>query len=79
MDRQQAIRIVVFQGDDKYFKNNVKLGEFVLGGIEQARRGVPQIEVVFDIDQSGLFMVSARDLKTNVKKEVKIEGVASSN
>jgi len=56
-------------------KNKVVLGEFVLKGIEVAKRGVPQIQVTFNIDQSGLFTVGAKDLKTNVEKEIKVEGL----
>jgi len=73
-DNQERIRISVLQGESKYQKENTPLGEFVLDGIERGRRGVAVIEVSFDIDQSGLFTVSARDQHTGVAKEVRIEG-----
>lgn len=75
VDQQEAIRISVFQGEGKYVKDKVMLGEFVLKGIESARRGIPQVKVTFNIDQSGLFTVSAKDLKTNVEKEIQVEGL----
>ena len=52
------------------------LGEFVLDGIEKARRGRPEIEVRFDIDQSGLFPVSAADKHTGAAKEIKLDNWA---
>ncbi len=72
-DNQERIRITVMQGDGKYVKENTPLGEFVLDGIEEARRGVPQIEVTFDIDQSGLFIISACDKTTGAEKEIRLE------
>lgn len=72
-DNQERIRISVLQGESKYQKDNTPLGEFVLDGIERARRGVPVIEVAFDIDQSGIFTVSAKDQHTGAAREVKIE------
>jgi molecular chaperone DnaK (HSP70) len=74
-DRQKAIRISVYQGEKRYAKDQVMLGEFVLQGIETASRGVPEVKVTFKIDQSGLFTVSAKDLKTNVEKQILIEDV----
>ena len=75
VDDQEAIRISVYQGEERHVVDKVMLGEFSLTGIEKASRGVPQILVTFNIDQSGLFTVSAKDLKTNVEKEIKVEGV----
>jgi len=72
-DSQKRIRITVMQGDGKYVRENTPLGEFVLDGIEEARRGVPEIEVTFDIDQSGLFIISARDKKTGAEQEIRLE------
>ena len=72
-DNQERIRISVLQGESRYQKDNTPLGEFVLDGIERARRGAPVIEVSFDIDQSGIFTVSARDQHTGAAREVKIE------
>ncbi len=74
VDRQAAIRISVYQGEERYVKDKVTLGEFVLKGIELASRGIPQIEVIFNIDQSGIFTVTACDLKTNAVKEIRVEG-----
>ncbi len=74
MDHQDAIRISVYQGEERHVANQVRLGEFVLDGIEKAARGVAQIKVTFVIDQSGLFTVRANDLKTNVEKEIRVEG-----
>jgi molecular chaperone DnaK (HSP70) len=73
MDDQSRIRIVVLQGEGNYIKENTPLGEFILDGIEQARRGIPEVEVSFEIDQSGLFMVSAKDLKTGSEKSITLE------
>jgi molecular chaperone DnaK (HSP70) len=73
MDDQCRIRIVVLQGEGSYIKENTPLGEFILDGIEQARRGVPEVEVAFEIDQSGLFMVSAKDLKTGAEQSITLE------
>jgi hypothetical protein len=75
-DNQERIKIKVLQGESKYDKDNTPLGEFVLAGIEKARRGVAQIEVSFDIDQSGLFIIAARDVNTGVAREIKLEGWA---
>ncbi len=75
VDQQMAIRISVYQGEEKYVRDKVMLGEFVLQGIEKAPRGTAQILVTFNIDQSGLFTVSARDLKTNAAKEIRVEGL----
>jgi molecular chaperone DnaK (HSP70) len=76
VDRQEAIRVTVYQGEERKAENQVSLGEFVLEGIEMAPRGVPQIQVAFSIDQSGLFTVSARDQKTGAEKEIRVEGAS---
>jgi molecular chaperone DnaK (HSP70) len=75
IDQQEAIRISVYQGEERYAKDQAMLGEFVLQGIETASRGVPQVKVTFKIDPSGMFAVSAKDLKTNAEKEILIEDV----
>ena len=75
-DNQDRIRITVMQGEGLYAKENTPLGEFVLDGIEKARRGRPEIEVRFDIDQSGLFTVSASDKHTGAAKEIKLDNWA---
>jgi molecular chaperone DnaK (HSP70) len=71
-DNQERIRIQVMQGESKYAEENTSLGEFVLDGIERAKRGQAEIEVIFDIDQSGLFMVSAKDKITGAAKEISL-------
>ncbi len=73
VDQQENLRITVLQGEEEYVQNNTSLGEFVLSGIEKAKRGVPEVEVCFDIDQSGLFKVSAKDKRSGAEKEIKIE------
>lgn len=72
-DNQTAVTVRVFQGERKMAVNNRLLGEFNLEGIPPAPRGVPQIEVKFDIDQNGILNVSARDLGTGKEASVKIE------
>ena len=69
-DNQPAVTIAIFQGDRKMARDNKSLGNFNLDGIPPAPRGVPQIEVTFDIDANGILNVSAKDLGT--KKEQKI-------
>ena len=75
-DNQNAVDIVVVQGERQFSKDNKKLGEFRLDGILPAPRGVPKIEVSFDIDANGIVNVSAKDLGTG--KEQKITITASS-
>lgn len=76
-DNQPAVDIVVLQGEREFAKDNKKLGEFRLDGIAPAPRGVPQIEVTFDIDANGIVHVSAKDLGTG--KEQNIVITASTN
>jgi molecular chaperone DnaK len=73
-DNQAALRIAVFQGEYEVATANRRLGEFELSGIAPAARGVPQIEVTFDIDASGMVSVSAKDLNTGNQQEVCITG-----
>lgn len=70
-DNQTAVTIQVFQGERKMANDNRLLGKFDLTGIPPAPRGIPQIEVRFDIDQNGILNVSAKDLGTG--KEAKVE------
>ncbi|HMP79325.1 MAG TPA: molecular chaperone DnaK [Pirellulaceae bacterium] len=70
-DNQTAVTIQVYQGERKMAADNRLLGKFDLTGIAPAPRGVPQIEVKFDIDQNGILKVTARDLGTG--KEAKVE------
>jgi molecular chaperone DnaK len=72
-DGQTAVTVRVFQGERKMATQNRLLGEFNLEGIPPAPRGVPQIEVKFDIDQNGILNVSARDVGTGKQASVKIE------
>ena len=75
-DNQTAVDIVVVQGERQFARDNKKLGEFRLDGILPAPRGVPKIEVSFDIDANGIVNVSAKDMGTG--KEQKITITASS-
>ena len=63
-DNQTAVDINVVQGERQFAKDNKSLGRFQLDGIAPAPRGVPQIEVTFDIDDNGIVNVSAKDLGT---------------
>ena len=72
-DNQTAVTIQVFQGERKMAANNRTLGKFDLTGIPAARRGTPQIEVKFDIDQNGILNVSAKDLGTGKEANVEIK------
>jgi len=72
-DNQTAVTVSVFQGERKMAIHNRVLGQFNLEGIDGAPRGVPQIEVKFDIDQNGILNVSAKDLKSGKQASVKIE------
>ncbi|MCR5587822.1 MAG: molecular chaperone DnaK [Lachnospiraceae bacterium] len=73
-DNQSAVDINVLQGERKFAKDNKSLGQFRLDGIPPARRGVPQIEVTFDIDANGIVNVSAKDLGTNKENHITITG-----
>lgn len=72
-DNQTAVTIQVYQGERKMARDNRLLGQFNLEGIPPAPRGVPQIEVRFDIDQNGILNVSAKDLGSGKEASVKIE------
>ena len=71
-DNQPAVSIHVLQGEREFATDNKTLGRFDLTGINPAPRGVPQIEVVFDIDANGIVHVSAVDKATGKSQEVKI-------
>ena len=73
-DNQPAVDIHVLQGERPMAADNKTLGNFQLTGIAPARRGVPQIEVKFDIDVNGIVHVSALDKGTNKKQEITISG-----
>jgi molecular chaperone DnaK len=72
-DNQQAVTIRVFQGEREMAQDNKLLGQFDLVGIPAARRGVPQIEVTFDIDANGLVNVSAKDKGTGKEQQIRIQ------
>ncbi len=76
-DNQTAVDINVVQGERQFAKDNKSLGQFRLDGIPPARRGMPQIEVTFDIDANGIVNVSAKDLGTGKEQHITI--TASSN
>ena len=76
-DNQTAVDINVLQGEREFAKDNKQLGTFRLDGIAPARRGEPQIEVTFDIDQNGIVHVTAKDLGTGKEQDIKI--TASTN
>jgi len=72
-DNQPSVQIVVYQGERPMANQNRKLGEFNLDGIPSAPRGVPQIEVTFDIDANGILNVSAKDKGTGKSHNIRIE------
>jgi molecular chaperone DnaK len=73
-DNQPSVQIQVFQGEREIAQYNKKLGMFELAGIAPAPRGIPQIEVAFDIDANGIVNVSAKDLGTGKEQRVTITG-----
>jgi molecular chaperone DnaK len=72
-DNQTAVTVRVFQGDREIAEHNRLLGQFNLEGIPPAPRGMPQIEVAFDIDANGILHVSARDTATGKEQKIRIE------
>jgi len=72
-DNQQAVTIRVFQGEREMAADNKMLGQFDLTGIPSAPRGIPQIEVTFDIDANGIVQVSAKDKVTNKEQQIRIQ------
>lgn len=77
VDNQPAVTISVFQGERPMAQDNKNIGIFNLDGIMPARRGVPQIEVTFDIDANGILSVSAKDKATGKEQSIKIEASSS--
>ena len=71
-DNQTSVDIHVLQGERQMAGDNVTLGRFQLDGIAPARRGIPQIEVTFDIDANGIVNVSAKDLGTGKEQHITI-------
>lgn len=73
-DNQSSVEIHVLQGERELAHDNKTLGRFILDGIPPAPRGIPQIEVTFDIDSNGILTVKAKDKATNKEQSVRIEG-----
>ncbi|MEY2737161.1 MAG: molecular chaperone DnaK, partial [Actinomycetota bacterium] len=78
-DSQPSVTIAVFQGEREFTRDNKSLGNFDLTGIAPAPRGVPQIEVTFDIDANGIVHVSAKDKGTGKEQSIQITGGSSLN
>jgi molecular chaperone DnaK len=73
-DSQPAVEINILQGERPMASDNRSVGKFILDGIPPAPRGIPQIEVTFDVDASGIITVTAKDKATNKVQSIKIEG-----
>ena len=78
-DSQRSVHVKVYQGERSVAAANKLLGNFELDGIPAAARGIPQIEVTFDIDANGIVSVSAKDLGTNREQKITISGTGSLN
>ena len=78
-DNQTSVDVEVLQGERKLSKDNKKLGNFRLEGIESAPRGVPQIEVTFEIDANGILAVTGKDQKTGKQQRISIQNPSSLN
>ena len=78
-DNQTTVEVHVLQGERQMAHDNKTLGKFQLSGIPAARRGVPQIEVTFDIDANGIVNVSAKDLGTGKQQQITISGSTALN
>lgn len=76
-DNQPAVEIHVLQGEREFARDNITLGRFFLEGIPAAPRGMPQIEVAFDIDANGIVSVSAKDLGTGKEQSIRIQSTTS--
>jgi molecular chaperone DnaK len=72
-DNQPSVDINIVQGEREFAKDNKPLGRFILDGIPPAPRGIPQIEVTFDIDANGILKVTAKDKATNKEQSIRIE------
>ncbi len=73
-DNQPSVEINILQGERPMASDNRSLGKFILTGILPAPRGLPQVEVTFDIDANGILSVSAKDKATNLSQSIKVEG-----
>ena len=72
-DNQTGVNVNVVQGERKMAKDNAELGEFLLDGIPPAPRGVPQIEITYEIDRNGILNASAKELRTGIEQSITIE------
>ena len=79
MDNQPSVEIKIYQGEREFAQNNKSLGIFTLSGIAPAARGIPQIEVTFDIDVNGILSVTARDKGTGQEQSITISGASNLN
>ena len=79
MDNQQSVEIKVYQGEREFVQDNKCLGIFTLNGISQAPRGVPEIELTFDIDVNGILFVTALDKGTGQQQSISISGTSNLN
>jgi molecular chaperone DnaK len=77
VDNQTNVEIHILQGERELVAGNKSLGNFRLDGIPAAERGVPQIEVTFDIDVDGILSVKAREKETGVEQSVTIQGASN--
>ena len=77
MDKQTNVEIHVLQGERELVSGNKSLGNFKLDGIPEAERGIPQIDVTFDIDVDGILSVKARETTTNVEQTITIQGASN--
>jgi molecular chaperone DnaK len=73
-DNQTSVEINVLQGEREFASDNKSLGRFILDGIPPAPRGIPQVEVIFDIDANGILTVKAKDKGTNKEQHITIQG-----
>ncbi|MDJ0869304.1 MAG: molecular chaperone DnaK [Myxococcota bacterium] len=76
-DNQTAVKIRVLQGESDVAEENDLLGEFILSGIREARKGEPEVEVSFDIDTNGIVSVSARDLETGREQSITVNATGT--
>ncbi|MBL8029884.1 MAG: molecular chaperone DnaK [Candidatus Doudnabacteria bacterium] len=78
-DNQTSVEVHVLQGEREFAKDNKSLGHFILDGIPPAPRGVPQVEVTFDIDANGILTVKAKDKATSKENKITIQGSSNLN